>query len=97
MSNFMTDPDAMRASAKKFHQHTDNITADAGKAWTASNDISGSGWGGDANAASLSSVEEMMRAFKNIEHMLTDTSTKLTVAADNYEQQEAANRSSLST
>lgn len=92
---FMTDPDAMRASAKKFHQHNDNISADAGKAWMASNDIAGAGWDGDANRASLASMEEMMRAFKNIEHMVTDTAVKLTQAADNYEQQEQANRASL--
>jgi ESAT-6 family protein len=97
MGNFMTDPDAMRASARKFIEHNDNIAADAGKAWTAANDISGTGWGGDANTASLTTLEEMMRAFKNIEHMMTDTSTKLTGAADNYEQQEAANRTALST
>ena len=93
--SFMTDPDAMRASAKKFHQHNDNIAADAGKAWTAANDISGSGWDGDANFASLGAIEEMMRSFKNIEHMVTDTANKLTVGADNYEQQEAANRAAL--
>lgn len=97
MGNFMTDPDAMRASAKKFHQHNDNIAADAGRAWSAANEISGSGWGGDANVASLATLEEMMRAFKNIEHMVTDTADKLTVGADNYEQQEAANRQALSS
>jgi WXG100 family type VII secretion target len=95
MGNFMTDPDAMRDSARRFHQHGDNIAADAGKAWSAANEISGSGWVGDANLASLTTMEEMMRAFKNIENMVLDTANKLTTGADHYEQQEATNRAAL--
>jgi WXG100 family type VII secretion target len=97
MANFMTDPVAMRDSAKKFHQHADNIAADAGKAWASANDISGAGWQGMANNASLGTMEEMNRAFKKIQDMCSDTAMKLNVGADNYEQQEQANQSSLSS
>lgn len=97
MGNFMTDPVAMRDSAAKFHQHADNIAADAGKAWAAANDISGSGWQGGANLASLGTMEEMNRAFKKIQDMCSGVADKLRVGADNYEQQEQANQSSLSS
>jgi WXG100 family type VII secretion target len=97
MANFMTDPVAMRDSAKKFHQHADNIAADAGKAFASAQDISGSGWDGNANRASLGTLEEMNRAFKKIQDMCSDTAQRLTANADNYEHQEAANQSSLSS
>jgi WXG100 family type VII secretion target len=97
MGNFMTDPVAMRDSAKKFHQHADNIAADAGKAWASANDISGAGWQGMANNASLATMEEMNRAFTKIRDMCSGVADKLTVGADTYEQQEQANQSSLSS
>jgi WXG100 family type VII secretion target len=97
MGNFMTDPGAMRSSAQKFHQHADNIAADAGKAFASSQDISGAGWVGSANNASLSTMEEMNRAFKKIQDMCSHTADTMTRGADTYEQQEHANQSSLST
>jgi WXG100 family type VII secretion target len=97
MGNFMTDPTAMRDSSNKFHQHADNISADAAKAWASANDISGAGWDGNANRASLGTMEEMNRAFKKIQDMCSGVADKLRVGADNYEQQEQANQSSLSS
>jgi hypothetical protein len=64
-------------------------------AWWGEIDFSGWGWVGDANLASLTTMEEMMRAFKNIENMVLDTANKLTTGADHYEQQEATNRAAL--
>lgn len=95
MGNFMTDPAAMRNSAKKFHGHADNIAADAGKAWASANDIAGAGWQGDANGASLNSMEEMNRAFKKIQDMCSHTADTLARGADTYEQQEHDNASTL--
>jgi WXG100 family type VII secretion target len=95
MSNFMTDPVAMREYSGRFANHASTIAADAGKAWASSENISGGGWIGDANNTSLTAVEEMMRAFKNIENMMTFVSDNLRASADAYEQQEAANASAL--
>jgi WXG100 family type VII secretion target len=97
MGNFMTDPVAMRDSARKFHQHADNIAADAGKAWASANDISGTGWQGNANNASLGTLEEMNRAFKKIQDMCSGVADNMNRGADTYEQQEQANQSSLSS
>jgi WXG100 family type VII secretion target len=93
--SFMTDPAAMRDYSGRFGLHASNITADAQKAWASSENISGAGWKGDANSASLATMEEMMRAFKNIENQMTFVSDNLRTSADTYEQQEQANASAL--
>lgn len=95
MSNFMTDPAAMRDYSGRFANHASTIAADAGKAWASSENISGGGWIGDANNTSLTTMEDMMRAFRNIEHMMIFVSDNLRTSADTYEQQEAANAGAL--
>jgi WXG100 family type VII secretion target len=95
MSNFMTDPAAMRDYSGRFANHATNIHADAQKAYASSQGISGAGWDGDANRMSLGTVEEMMRAFRNIENQMHFVSDNLRTSADTYEQQEDANSAAL--
>jgi WXG100 family type VII secretion target len=95
MSNFMTDPAAMRDYSGRFANHATNIQADAQKAYVSSQGISGAGWDGDANKMSLGTVEEMMRAFRNIENQMHFVSDNLRTSADTYEQQEQANSAAL--
>ena len=45
--------------------------------------------------ASMGSMEEMMRAFRNIENQMTFVSDNLRTSADTYEQQEHANAAEL--
>lgn len=93
--SFMTEPDTMRDYSGRFATHASNIHADAQKAFNSSEGISGAGWMGDANNASLGSMEEMMRAFRNIENQMTFVSDNLRTSADTYEQQEQANAAEL--
>ncbi|EHB46359.1 WXG100 family type VII secretion target [Mycolicibacterium vinylchloridicum] len=95
MSNFMTDPAAMRDYSGRFANHASNITSDAQKAYASSTGIAGAGWDGDANTTSLGTVEEMMRAFRNIENQMHFASDNLRTSADTYEQQEHANAAAL--
>jgi ESAT-6 family protein len=93
--SFMTDPAAMRDYSGRFANHAANIHADAQKAYASAENISGAGWKGDANMTSLSTMEEMMRAFRNIENQMTFVSDNLRTSADTYEQQEQANAAAL--
>lgn len=95
MSKFMTDPAAMRDYSGRFGNHATNIHADAQKAYASSQGISGAGWDGDANKMSLGTVDEMMRAFRNIENQMHFVSDNLRTSADTYEQQEHANSAAL--
>ena len=93
--SFMTDPAAMRDYSGRFANHASNIHADAQKAYASAENISGAGWDGDANKTSLATMEEMMRAFRNIENQMTFVSDNLRTSADTYEQQEHANAAAL--
>ena len=93
--SLMTEPDAMRDYAGRFANHATNIHADAQKAYASAESISGAGWQGDANTMSLGTVEEMNRAFRNIENQMHFVSDNLRTAADTYEQQEQANSAAL--
>ena len=93
--SFMTEPDTMRDYSGRFANHASNIHADAQKAFASSEGISNAGWSGDANMASMGSMEEMMRAFRNIENQMTFVSDNLWTSADTYEQQEHANAAEL--
>lgn len=93
--SFMTDPAAMRDYSGRFANHATNIHADAQKAYASSEGISGAGWRGDANNVSLGTMEEMMRAFRNIENQMHFVSDNLRTSADTYEQQEHANAAAL--
>lgn len=95
MSNFMTDPDAMRDYSGRFANHATNIQADAQKAYASSQGIAGAGWDGHANKTSSATVEEMMRAFRNIENQMHFVSDNLRTSADTYEQQEQASSAAL--
>ncbi len=95
MSTFMTDPDAMRDYSGRFANHATNIAADAQKAYASSQGIAGAGWDGDANKTSVVTVEEMMRAFRNIENQMHFVSDNLRTSADTYEQQEQASSAAL--
>lgn len=97
MSRFMTDPDAMRDYSGRFANHAGNIHEAAARAYASSTNISGSGWLGTADKASLGTVEELNRAFRNIENQMMFVSDNLRTSADTYEQQEQANASSLRT
>jgi WXG100 family type VII secretion target len=93
--SFMTDPAAMRDYSGRFANHASNIHADAQKAYASAETISGTGWKGDANTTSLATMEEMMRAFRNIENQMQFVSDNLRTSADTYEQQEHANAAAL--
>lgn len=93
--SFMTEPDAMRDYSGRFATHASNIHADAQKAFASSEGISGAGWSGDANNSSMVSMEEMMRAFRNIENQMTFVSDNLRTSADTYEQNEQAGAAEL--
>ncbi|MCX2715625.1 WXG100 family type VII secretion target [Mycolicibacterium sp. J2] len=95
MSKFMTDPDAMRDYSGRFGNHATTIADDAKKAYASSQNISGAGWDGDADKTSMLTVEEMMRAFRNIENQMHFVSDNLRTSADTYEQQEHANSAAL--
>jgi WXG100 family type VII secretion target len=95
--SFMTDPDAMRDYSGRFGHHAANIHADAQKAWSSSQEIVGAAWNGDASKTSAGTMEEMMRAFRNIENQMQFVSDNLRTSADTYEQQEHANAASLNS
>ncbi len=93
--SLMTEPDAMRDYAGRFANHATNIHADAQKAYSTAEGMSGSGWTGDANMASMGTMEELMRAFRNIENQMTFVSDNLNTSAHTYEENEAAGVSQL--
>ena len=96
-SAFMTDPDMMNDYARRFAVHADTIQDDSHRAFASSENIAGAGWFGGAQRMSHTSMEEMMRAFRNIVDMMQWTSDNLARAATEYEAQEAANQASLSS
>lgn len=97
MSNLLSDPDAMRDYAGRFHQHATVIDDEARKAWSSSQSIAGAGWNGHAQTTSAATLEEMMRAFRNIHDMTQHVSDNLTRSAQEYEDREHVSGQSLST
>lgn len=87
-SRFMTDPEQMRAMAARFGTHTQIIEDEARRMWASSQNISGAGWSGAAEASSYDSISQMNQAFRNIVTMLHGVRAGLLRDADNYEQQE---------
>ncbi len=55
------------------------------------------GWSGAANTTSSGTLEEMMRAFRNIVSMTQDVSDKLNRSADEYETREHESTQILSS
>ena len=92
--SFMTDPAAMRDYAGRFATHATNIHDAARKAYAAAEQINGS-WTGHAQTTSLATMEEMNRAFGNVENQMNFVSENLNHSADKYEQQEHDNAASL--
>ncbi|ARG63942.1 EsxJ [Mycobacterium kansasii] len=52
-TRFMTDPHAMRAMAGRFEVHAQTVEDEARRMWASSQNISGAGWSGLAEATSL--------------------------------------------
>ncbi|WP_264035244.1 WXG100 family type VII secretion target [Mycobacterium lacus] len=69
-TRFMTDPHAMRAMAGRFEVHAQTVEDEARRMWASSQNISGAGWSGLAEATSLDTMSQMNQAFRNIVNML---------------------------
>jgi WXG100 family type VII secretion target len=97
MARFMTDPHAMRAMAGRFETHAQTVDDEARRMWASSQNISGSGWSGMAEATSYDTMGQMNQAFRNIINMLHGVRDGLIRDANNYEQQEQASQQILSS
>jgi WXG100 family type VII secretion target len=97
MARFMTDPHSMRAMAGRFETHAQTVEDEARKMQASSQNISGSGWSGLAEATSFDTMGQMNQAFRNITNMLHSVRDGLIRDANNYEQQEQASQQILSS
>lgn len=97
MSKLMTDSGLMREFQRKFAGHADVIEAESARAYASSQNISGGGWYGSAEGASLTSVGDLQKAFNNIRDMMQFVSDNLGRSADQYDEGEQAATSALST
>jgi WXG100 family type VII secretion target len=97
MARFMTDPHSMRAMAGRFETHAQTVEDEARKMQASSQNISGSGWSGMAEATSFDTMGQMNQAFRNITNMLHSVRDGLIRDANNYEQQEQASQQILSS
>jgi WXG100 family type VII secretion target len=96
-TRFMTDPHAMRAMAGRFEVHAQTVEDEARRIWASSQNISGAGWSGSAQATSYDTMGQMNQAFRNIVSMLQEVRDGLVRDANNYELQERASRQILSS
>ncbi|MEZ0364597.1 MULTISPECIES: WXG100 family type VII secretion target [Mycobacterium] len=96
-TRFMTDPHQMRAMAGRFDVHAQTVEDEARKMWASSTNITGAGWGGTAANTSYDTMGQMQTAFRNIVNMLHGVRDGLIRDANNYEQQEAASQTALSS
>ncbi|OHV04101.1 WXG100 family type VII secretion target [Mycobacterium talmoniae] len=96
-TRFMTDPHQMRAMAGRFDVHAQTVEDEARKMWASSMNITGAGWGGTAANTSYDTMGQMQTAFRNIVNMLHGVRDGLIRDANNYEQQEAASQTALSS
>ncbi|BBX72105.1 WXG100 family type VII secretion target [Mycobacterium shinjukuense] len=69
-TRFVTDPHEMRAMAGRFEVHAQTVEDEARRMWASSQNISGVGWSGLAEATSLDTMTQMNQAFRNIVTML---------------------------
>ena len=97
MPNLMTDSSLMRDFQRRFAVHADTIEAESAKAYASSQNISGAGWYGAAEGASLTSVADMQKAFNNIRDMMQFTSDNLGRSADQYDEGEHNATATLSS
>ena len=96
-TRFMTDPHAMRAMAGRFETHAQTVEDEARRMWASSQNISGAGWSGTAQATSYDTMGQMNQAFRNIVNMLHNVRDGMLRDAGNYEQQEQASQQILGT
>ena len=96
-TRFMTDPHQMRSMAGRFDVHAQTVEDEARKMWASSTNITGAGWGGSAASTSYDTMGQMQSAFRNIVNMLHSVRDGLIRDANNYEQQEAASQTALSS
>jgi len=96
-ARFMTDPHAMRDMAGRFEVHAQTVENEARTMWASSQNISGAGWSGQAQASSYDTMGQMNQAFRNIVTMLHSVRDGLVRDANNYEQQEQASQQVLSS
>ena len=94
-TRFMTDPHAMRAMAGRFETHAQTVEDEARRMWASSQNISGAGWSGTAQATSYDTMGQMSQAFRNIVNMLHGVRDGMLRDAGNYEQQEQASQQLL--
>lgn len=94
-TRFMTDPHAMRDMAGRFETHAQTVADEARRMWASSQNISGAGWSGQAQATSLDTMSQMNQAFSNIVSMLHGVRDGLIRDANHYEQQEHASQQTL--
>jgi WXG100 family type VII secretion target len=87
----------MRAMAGRFETHAQTVEDEARKMQASSQNISGSGWSGLAEATSFDTMGQMNQAFRNITNMLHSVRDGLIRDANNYEQQEQASQQILSS
>jgi WXG100 family type VII secretion target len=95
--NLMTDSGAMRDYQRRFATHADTIEAESAKAYASSQNISGAGWFGSAEGASMTRVGDMQKAFNNIRDMMQHTSDQLGRNADQYDEGEHNATATLSS
>ena len=91
----MTDPGELRDYGGRFSVHADIVDDESRRAFASSESIAGGGWFGGAQTMSHGTMEEIMRAFRNIREMLDHTSQTMMANADEYERIEAENRAAL--
>jgi WXG100 family type VII secretion target len=96
-TRFMTDPHAMRAMAGRFETHAQTVEDEARRMWASSQNISGAGWSGTAQATSYDTMGQMNQAFRNIVNMLHNVRDGMLRDAGNYESQEQASQQILSS
>jgi len=96
-TRFMTDPNAMRDMAGRFELHAQTVEDEARKMWASSQNISGAGWSGQAQASSYDTMGQTNQAFRNIVTMLHGVRDGLVRDANNYEEQEQASQQLLSS
>jgi len=70
---------------------------EARKVRVSSQNISGAGWSGTAEATAYDTMGQMNQAFRNIVNMLRGLRDGLVRDANNYEQQEQASQQILSS
>ena len=97
LTRFMTDPDQMRAMAGRFDVHAQTVEDEARRMWVSSQNIAGAGWSGQAQMTSYDIMGQMNQAFRNIVNMLHGVRDGLIRDANNYETQEQASGTALSS